>query len=142
MVFNAAALLAPGFYAMWVGVFFWLPALGPASLAFAIGMILGLVVIIGAVLIFLKDGSIGGTLVLLGIVLGLGIGGGFLIGFVLGIVGGIAGATSDSGRHNRPIFQSNSALMFCRECGARIARQSKYCPECGAKFDDSYTRTY
>ena len=91
VILNAAALLAPGFYAMWVGVFFWLPALGPASLAFAIGVIIGLILVIGSILMLLGYGTIGSIVVFPLAVLSLIIGGGFVAGFVLGVLGGILG---------------------------------------------------
>ncbi len=91
VILNAAALLAPGFYAMWVGVFFWLPALGPASLSFAIGVIIGLILVIGSILMLLGYGTIGSIVVFPMAVLSLIIGGGFVAGFVLGVLGGILG---------------------------------------------------
>ena len=91
VILNAAALLSPGFYAMWVGVFFWLPALGPPALAFAIGVIIGLILVIGSILMLLGYGTIGSIVVFPMAVLSLIIGGGFVAGFVLGVVGGILG---------------------------------------------------
>jgi len=91
VILNAAAILAPGFYAMWVGVFFWLPALGPPSLAFAIGVIIGLILVIGSILMLLGYGTIGSIVVFPLAVLSLIIGGGFVAGFVLGVLGGILG---------------------------------------------------
>ncbi|HXX73007.1 MAG TPA: zinc-ribbon domain-containing protein [Candidatus Acidoferrales bacterium] len=91
VILNAAALLAPGFYVMWVGVFFWLPALGPPSLAFAIGVIIGLILVIGSILMLLGYGTIGSIVVFPMAVLSLIIGGGFVAGFVLGVLGGILG---------------------------------------------------
>jgi zinc-ribbon domain len=91
VILNAAALLAPGFYALWVGVFFWLPALGPSSLSFAIGVIIGLILVIGSILMLLGYGTIGSIVVFPMAVLSLIIGGGFVAGFVLGVLGGILG---------------------------------------------------
>jgi hypothetical protein len=91
VILNAAALLAPAFYATWTGVFFWLPALGPASLAFAIGVIIGLILVIGSILMLLGYGTIGSIVVFPLAVLSLIIGGGFVAGFVLGVLGGILG---------------------------------------------------
>ena len=91
VILNAAALLAPGFYAMWIGVFFWLPALGPPALAFAIGVIIGLILVIGSILMLLGYGTIGSIVVFPLAVLSLIIGGGFVAGFVLGVLGGILG---------------------------------------------------
>ena len=91
VILNAAALLAPGFYSMWIGVFFWLPALGTASLAFAIGVIIGLILVIGSILMLLGYGTIGSIVVFPMAVLSLILGGGFVAGFVLGVLGGILG---------------------------------------------------
>ena len=91
VILNAAALLAPGFYVMWVGVFFWLPALGPPSLSFAIGVIIGLILVIGSILMLLGYGTIGSIVVFPMAVLSLIMGGGFVAGFVLGVLGGILG---------------------------------------------------
>jgi hypothetical protein len=91
VILNAAALLAPGFYALWMTVFFWLPAVGPASLAFAIGAIIGLILVIGSILMLLGYGTIGSIVVFPLAVLSLIIGGGFVAGFVLGVLGGILG---------------------------------------------------
>jgi len=91
VILNAAALLAPSFYSMWIGVFFWLPALGPPSLAFAIGIIIGLILVIGSILMLLGYGTIGSIVVFPMAVLSLIIGGGFVAGFVLGVLGGILG---------------------------------------------------
>ncbi len=91
VILNAAALLSPSFYALWSGVFFWLPAVGPASLAFAIGAIIGLILVIGSILMLLGYGTIGSIVVFPLAVLSLIIGGGFVAGFVLGVLGGILG---------------------------------------------------
>jgi hypothetical protein len=91
VLLNAAALLSPSFYAMWSTVFFWLPAVGPASLAFAIGAIIGLILVIGSILMLLGYGTIGSIVVFPLAVLSLIIGGGFVAGFVLGVLGGILG---------------------------------------------------
>ncbi len=91
VILNAAALLSPSFYALWIGVFFWLPALGPPSLAFAIGTIIGLILVIGSILMLLGYGTIGSIVVFPLAVLSLIIGGGFVAGFVLGVLGGILG---------------------------------------------------
>jgi len=91
VILNAAALLAPTFYNLWTGIFFWLPAVGPASLTFAIGAIIGLILVIGSILMLLGYGTIGSIVVFPLAVLSLLIGGGFVAGFVLGVLGGILG---------------------------------------------------
>jgi hypothetical protein len=91
VILNAAALLSPGFYAQWTTIFFWLPAIGPASLSFAIGAIIGLILVIGSILMLLGYGTLGSIVVFPLAVLSLLIGGGFIAGFVLGVLGGILG---------------------------------------------------
>ncbi|MGA8904983.1 MAG: zinc ribbon domain-containing protein [Candidatus Bathyarchaeia archaeon] len=91
VILNAAALLSPSFYTLWTGIFFWLPAVGPASLTFAIGAIIGLILVIGSILMLLGYGTIGSIVVFPLAVLSLLIGGGFVAGFVLGVLGGILG---------------------------------------------------
>jgi hypothetical protein len=91
VILNAAALLSPGFYGLWTGIFFWLPAVGPPSLTFAIGAIIGLILVIGSILMLLGYGTIGSIVVFPLAVLSLLIGGGFVAGFVLGVLGGILG---------------------------------------------------
>lgn len=91
VILNAAALLSTSFYNTWIAIFFWLPAVGPPSLAFAIGVIIGLILVIGSILMLLGYGTIGSIVVFPLAVLSLIIGGGFVAGFVLGVLGGILG---------------------------------------------------
>jgi len=91
VILNAAALLSPGFYSQWSTIFFWLPAIGPASLSFAIGAIIGLILVIGSILMLLGYGTLGSIVVFPLAVLSLLVGGGFVAGFVLGVLGGILG---------------------------------------------------
>jgi hypothetical protein len=91
VILNSAALLAPGFYGFWSGVFFWLPSLGP-SYGFIVGMIIGLVLILGAVVMLLGHGVLGDVIVFPFAIFSLIIGGGFVAGLVLGVVGGIIAA--------------------------------------------------
>ena len=93
ILLNAAALLSPAFYAMWIGIFPWIPFFGPFPpwILVAIGVILGIIVLLGAVLMILGYGAIGAVVVFPAAVISLIFGGGFIVGFVLGIVGGIMG---------------------------------------------------
>lgn len=94
VILNSAALLAPTFYGPpvnWSGIFFWLPSLGP-SYAFAIGVIIGLVLIFGAILMIVRHGVLADIIIFPFAVFSLIIGGGFIAGMVLGIVGGIIAA--------------------------------------------------
>ncbi len=94
IILNAAALLSTPFYTLWTGVFFWLPVIDPSpthGLVFAIGAIIGLIVVVGSILMLLGYGTIGSIVVFPLAVLSLIIGGGFVAGFVLGVLGGILG---------------------------------------------------
>lgn len=136
-ILNAAALLSTSFYNLWIGIFFWIPVMDPSpghGLIFAIGAILGFLIFVGAVLGLMGHGREGATLMLPFAVVALIIGGGFVVGFVLCLIGGILTLPS----HDPMAFRTPAAYMFCRECGAKIARSSKYCPECG--FDLAATQ--
>jgi hypothetical protein len=94
VILNAAALLSTPFYNMWVGIFFWIPVIDSSAahgLIFAIGAIIGLILVIGSILMLLGYGTIGSIVVFPLAVLSLIIGGGFVAGFVLGVLGGILG---------------------------------------------------
>ena len=94
VILNAAALLSNSFYNMWVTVFFWIPVIDTSpthGLIFAIGAIIGLILVIGSILMLLGYGTIGSIVVFPLAVLSLIIGGGFVAGFVLGVLGGILG---------------------------------------------------
>jgi hypothetical protein len=141
VLINAAALLAPGFYAMRDGVFFWLPAFGPASLAFAIGVIIGLILVIGSILMLLGYGTIGSVIVLLVGLPSLLIGGGLVVGFVLSLLGGILGLASSTTKPNPGVLPQDDST-FCPRCGFKMPRSSRYCPDCGANLYSSQTRAY
>jgi hypothetical protein len=94
IILNSAALLVPSFYGPpigWSSIFFWLPSLGQ-SYAFALGMIIGLVLILCAIVMVLGHGALADVVIFPFAVFSLIIGGGFVAGMVLGIVGGIIGA--------------------------------------------------
>ncbi len=93
ILLNAAALLSAGFYTMWIGIFPWIPYFGafPPWILLAFGVILGIIVLLGAVLMILGYGTIGAVVVFPAAVITLIFGGGFIAGFVLGVVGGIMG---------------------------------------------------
>jgi len=93
IIINAAALLSAGFYATLVGIFPWITWFGPFPpwLLVVIGLILGIIACIGALLMILGYGTIGSVVVFPAAIISLVLGGGFVAGFVLGIVGGIMG---------------------------------------------------
>jgi hypothetical protein len=94
VILNSAALLAPSFYGPpvnWSGIFFWIPIIGQ-SYAFALGFIIGLVMVMGSVIMVLRHGALADIIIFPFAIFSLIIGGGFLAGMVLGVVGGIIGA--------------------------------------------------
>jgi len=91
VLLNSAALLSPSFYALWSSIFFWLPSLSP-SYWFALGMIIGLTLIFGAIIMAMGHGAIADVIIFPFAVFSLMIGGGFVAGFILGVLGGIFGA--------------------------------------------------
>jgi len=94
VILNSAALLATGFWGPptnWSGIFFWLPSIGQ-SYAFALGTIIGLVLIMGSLVSILRHGVLADIIIFPFAIFSLIVGGGFIAGMVLGIVGGILGA--------------------------------------------------
>jgi hypothetical protein len=93
IILNAAALLSAPFYTMWSGIFPWIPYFGafPPWILVAVGVILGIIILLGATLMILGYGTIGAVVVFPAAVISLVLGGGFIVGFVLGVVGGILG---------------------------------------------------
>jgi hypothetical protein len=91
VLLNAGALLSPSFFTLWSGIFFWLPTIGPLY-GFALGMIIGLVIIMGSIIMVLRNGALADIIIFPFAVFSLIIGGGFIAGMLLGIVGGIIGA--------------------------------------------------
>jgi len=93
IIINAAALLSNSFYTWMAGIFPWITYFGPFPpwMLVAIGIVLGVIVCLGAVLMIMGYGTIGSVVVFPAAVISLILGGGFIAGFVLGIVGGILG---------------------------------------------------
>jgi hypothetical protein len=94
VLLNSAVLLVPSFYGPpvgWSTVFFWLPAIGQGY-AFALGVIIGLTLIMGSIIMVMGHGAIADVVIFPFAVFSFIIGGGFVAGFVLGVVGGILGA--------------------------------------------------
>jgi hypothetical protein len=84
VLLNAVVLLSPAFFAAWVGLFPWVAMLG--SLAFIIGIVLGLVIIGSFVLFLLGFRVFAVFLVFPAAILSLLIGGGFIAGLLTGVV--------------------------------------------------------
>ena len=98
VLLNSAVLLAPSFYGPpvnWSTIFFWLPAIGQ-EYAFALGVIIGLTLIMGSIIMVMGHGAIADVVIFPFAVFSIIIGGGFVAGFVLGVVGGILGALKRS----------------------------------------------
>lgn len=91
VILNAAALLSPSFFGVWSGIFFWLPLIGPLY-GFALGVIIGLVLIMGSIIMVLRNGALADIIIFPFAIFSLIIGGGFIAGMLLGIVGGIIAA--------------------------------------------------
>ena len=94
VILNSAALLAPGFYGPpvnWSAIFFWLPVIGP-SYGFALGVIIGLVLVMASIIMVLRSGALADIIIIPFAIFSLIIGGGFIAGMLLAIVGGIIGA--------------------------------------------------
>jgi len=94
VILNGAAFLVPAFYGPptnWSSIFWWLPSVGP-SYAFALGFIIGIVIIFGSIVMILGHGALADVIIFPFAVFSLIIGGGFVAGMILGIVGGIVGA--------------------------------------------------
>jgi hypothetical protein len=91
VILNAGALLSPSFFTLWSGIFFWLPILGPVY-GFALGMIIGLVLMMGSIIMIFKHGALADIVIFPFAVFSLIMGGGFIAGMLLGIIGGTIGA--------------------------------------------------
>ena len=90
VLLNAALLLVPSFYATWSSIFWWLPTIGP-TYAFALGLVIGLVLLMGCIIMVLGQGVIAAVIIFPFAVFSLIIGGGFVAGMILGVLGGILG---------------------------------------------------
>ena len=98
VLLNSAVLLVPSFYGPpvnWSTIFFWLPTIGQ-SYAFALGVTIGLTLIMGSIIMVMGHGAIADVVIFPFAVFSIIIGGGFVAGFVLGVVGGILGALKRS----------------------------------------------
>src|SRR5271157_64888 len=84
---NAWALLWPGFFAFWVGLFPWVFFLG--NFSFILGVVLGLV-IDGAVLLYMLGFKVlAAFMIFPTAIVSLFIGGGFIVGLILAVITGI-----------------------------------------------------
>ena len=94
ILLNSAALLWPGFWGYWSGIFWWLG--GPSGLgqsfAALVGVIAGFTVMTGGMMMIMRRGVMGALITFPFAVMSFIIGGGFLAGAALGIAAGILGA--------------------------------------------------
>jgi hypothetical protein len=84
----------PGFYGQgvgWSSIFFWLPVIGP-TYAFALGVFIGLTIILAAVIMILSSGVLADVIIFPFAIFSLIIGGGFIAGMIIGIIAGILAA--------------------------------------------------
>ena len=87
IVANAAALLFPPFFFMWVGWFPWVAQLG--NFSFILGTVLG-IIIIGAVILYMLEFKVlSAFMVFPAAIVSLFIGGGFWAGLIIGVLTGI-----------------------------------------------------
>ena len=70
---------------------FWTLGMGLSTILIALGLLFGILVIVGAVLMYRGARVAGGVLVILFGLFSIVIGGGFIIGLILAIVGGALG---------------------------------------------------
>jgi len=95
VLLNSAALLSPSFFALWSSIFFWLPTIGP-SYAFALGVLIGLTLIFGAIIMALSNAALADVVIFPFAIFSLIVGGGFIAGLILGILAGIIGLKRSS----------------------------------------------
>ena len=87
IIINAAALLSPGFWAIWVGFVPWVAFLG--SFAFILGIMLGLVLFGALVMLLLGFRVLAAFVIFPTAIVSLFIGGGFIAGLLLGVLAGL-----------------------------------------------------
>jgi hypothetical protein len=87
IIINAAALLSPGFWVLWVGFVPWVAFLG--SFAFILGIMLGLVLLGALVMLLLGFRVLAAFVIFPTAIVSLFIGGGFIAGLLLGVLAGL-----------------------------------------------------
>lgn len=84
IIANGLLLLYPAFYAVWITLFPWVIPIG--AFGVILGIILGLVILGGLVLYFLRFRVLAAFLVFPSAIVSLFIGGGFLLGLIIGVL--------------------------------------------------------
>lgn len=96
-----------------------------------IGLIIGIIVIIGAIMLDSRpqEHKTWGIVILVFSILSIiGGMGGFGIGLILGIIGG---ALAISWTPTPTAMLPQQPTKYCAQCGQAIAADAKYCPQCG-----------
>ncbi len=115
-----------------------------------VGLIMGIIMIVGAFMMYSKPTSAkmwGVIVLILSIVSWVTAIGGFFIGFLLGLIGGILALTFKPtmapGAMPPPMMSSSMPMgsapmgsmgMTCKNCGASIPAGATRCPSCGANL--------
>jgi hypothetical protein len=113
-----------------------------------VGVIMGLVMVVGAFMMYSKPSSVkmwGVIVLIFAIISWVTAIGGFFIGFLLGLIGGILALTFKPtmapGAMPPPMMSSSMPMgsapmgsmgMTCKNCGASIPAGATRCPSCGA----------
>jgi hypothetical protein len=158
-IVGAIFVLLGGLSVMMLGaifgtIFSFIPTFGKAvgtgiSLVGAVGVLSGVVMLAGAVLMYIlpeKHAIWGGLTLVFSCVSWIGAFGGFAIGFVLGLVGGILGIVwkpsegaikvpvrnvTPSGQRGQA-QQQQQRLSRCSSCGTPLVSGATACKQCGA----------
>ena len=113
-------------------------AIGLFSGAGLLGVVWGTVIVVGAVMLYIKPQRhiVWGAIVIVFSVLSwIGTLGGLFVGFILGLVGGILGIVWKP-QVARPAHQSplSPPTRTCPNCGTVMYTDAKYCPKCGKEL--------
>jgi len=115
-----------------------------------VGVIMGLIMVVGAFMMYSKPTSAkmwGVIVLILSIISWVTAAGGLFIGFLLGLIGGILALTFKPamapGAMPPPMMSSSMPMssapmgsmgMTCKNCGASIPAGATRCPSCGANL--------
>lgn len=125
-------ILIGGIFMAAVGTFIaiFFPELG-ATLA-GLGLIIGIVVLIGAIMLYANPENkvAWGVIIIIFSIISFffNLGGGFIIGMILGIIGGALGITW---KPSLPVAPAAGIKRICPKCGRVIKEEVKFCPHCG-----------
>jgi hypothetical protein len=123
-----------------IGSFGFGAAGGTIALYGGIGALLGILVIVGGVMMWVRPQQhvIWGVLVIVFAVISIPLGGGgFILGFILALIGGILGLvfkptpTMMGGPGMMPGAMGAPGVMTCPACGGAVNMQTRTCTMCG-----------